>query len=309
MDSFKDKVAVVTGGAGGIGRGLAERCLQEGMKVVLADIEEGALQRTAEELGTEGAVLAVRTDVSKAEEVDALAQKTLDRFGAVHLLFNNAGVGAGGSPWDSTLADWEWVMGVNLWGVIHGLRSFVPRMLSQDTEGHVVNTASVAGLVPFSSCAAYSVTKQAVVGLSENANGFLRLQDAKIGVSVLCPGFVRTQIMDSGRNRPPELRNPDVEESIGPADFAVGDQMRQKVERGSPPAEIAGHVFRAIRERRFMILPHREFDPLIRERVEEWLNGRAVIKAGWEWSGWRRLVTSLRPAMRTSDGGPAGTAD
>ncbi|MCB0135864.1 MAG: SDR family NAD(P)-dependent oxidoreductase, partial [Caldilineaceae bacterium] len=139
MQEFRNKVAVVTGAASGIGRGIAERCAQEGMNVVLADIEEPALQEATESMRRSGAtVLSVRTDVSKAGDVEELARKTLDAFGAVHLLFNNAGVGAGGSVWESTLADWQWVMGVNLWGVIHGIRTFVPIMLAQDTECHIV---------------------------------------------------------------------------------------------------------------------------------------------------------------------------
>jgi NADP-dependent 3-hydroxy acid dehydrogenase YdfG len=148
MKEFKDKVAVITGAASGIGRAIAFRCAQEGMKVVLTDIEEKALTQTETEMKALGAaVLAVLTDVSKASDLEALAQKTLDAFGAVHLLCNNAGVDAGTSIWESSLADWQWVMGVNLWGVIHGVRVFVPIMLEQDTDSHIVNTASISGLV------------------------------------------------------------------------------------------------------------------------------------------------------------------
>src|SRR5215212_7142945 len=148
MQAFQDRVAVITGAASGIGHSLAFRCAQEGMKVVLADIEEAALRRTAAELQDAGAhVLTVVTDVGKAGDVTALAQQTLATFGAVDLLCNNAGVGAGTTVWESTLADWEWVLGVNLWGVIHGLRVFVPIMLNQDAECHIVNTASIAGLI------------------------------------------------------------------------------------------------------------------------------------------------------------------
>ena len=169
MKEFRDKVAVVTGAASGIGRGLADRCVQEGMKVVLADIEEPALAQAESELKADGAdVLAVLTDVSKASEVEALAQRTLEAYGAVHLLCNNAGVAAGSTAWESTINDWKWVLGVNLWGVIHGLQAFVPTMLEQDTESHIVNTASLAGLKSFFASAAYHVTKHAVVALSEN---------------------------------------------------------------------------------------------------------------------------------------------
>ena len=169
MKEFKDKVAVITGAANGIGFGIAERCAQLGMKVVLAGINEENLLKADENLQKTGAAtLVVRTDVSKREDVKVLAQKTLDVFGAVHLLVNNAGVGAGTSVWESTWEDWEWVVDVNLWGVIHGVKVFTPIMLAQDEESHIVNVASVAGLVPGHPCAPYQVTKYAVVGLTEN---------------------------------------------------------------------------------------------------------------------------------------------
>jgi NAD(P)-dependent dehydrogenase (short-subunit alcohol dehydrogenase family) len=168
MQEFKDKVAVITGAASGIGRALAERCVHTGMKAVLADVDMGALTITEAALKATGAsVLAVATDVSKAQDVDALAQRTLAAFGAVHLLCNNAGVWGGISAWDSSLTDWEWVLGVNLWGIIHGIHTFVPLMLAQETEGHIVNTASMAGLLTGRGPAAYRVSKHAVVALSE----------------------------------------------------------------------------------------------------------------------------------------------
>src|SRR5689334_1941764 len=181
MKDFAGKVAVVTGAASGIGRALADRCAQEGMKVVLADVEESALVRAADEFRATGApILAVRTDVSKAEDVEALARKTVETFGGVHLLFNNAGVGAGTTAWETSLRDWEWVLGVNLWGVIHGLRSFVPIMLSQGSEGHIVNTASIAGLVLGPGLAAYKVSKHGVISLSETLYG--ELQQASVAI-------------------------------------------------------------------------------------------------------------------------------
>ncbi|MBM4431475.1 MAG: SDR family NAD(P)-dependent oxidoreductase, partial [Chloroflexi bacterium] len=158
MHEFRDKVAVVTGAASGIGRGLAERCVQEGMRVVLADVEEPALRQVERDLRAAGGqVLAVHADVSKVKGVAELARQTLDAFGGVHLLCNNAGVVAGSSAWESTLADWEWVLGVNLWGTIHGLRTFVPIMLAQGAEGHILNTASITGLLPYYPCAPYQV--------------------------------------------------------------------------------------------------------------------------------------------------------
>ena len=206
MREFRDKVAVITGAASGVGRAVAERCVQEGMRVVLADVEEDALARAEATMSDTGAtVLAVPTDVSAASDVEALARKTLEAFGAVHLVHNNAGVGVGGRIWENTVADWEWVMGVNMWGVIHGIRVFVPLMLEQDTEGHVVNTASVAGLVSGPGLGIYKVTKHGVVTLSETLHHELVQIGAKIGVSVLSPGFIRTQIMDSDRNRPASL--------------------------------------------------------------------------------------------------------
>ena len=203
MKEFKGKVAVVTGAASGIGRALADRSVQEGMKVVLADVEVEALAKTEAGLKSSGAtVLAVPTDVSQARDVAALAQKTLEVFGAVHLLCNNAGVGTEAAIWESTLEEWEWVMGVNLWGVIHGVRAFVPHMLAQDTECHIVNTASMAGLISGPGLGAYKVTKHAVVSLSETLYHELAERGARVGVSVLCPGIVNTRIMESARNRP-----------------------------------------------------------------------------------------------------------
>jgi NAD(P)-dependent dehydrogenase (short-subunit alcohol dehydrogenase family) len=269
MQEFKDKVAVITGAASGIGRGIAERCAQEGMQVVLADIEPAALRLAEQELRSAGAtVLAVLTDVSKAGDVKALAQKTLDTFGAVHLLFNNAGVGAGSTIWESTLADWEWVLGVNLWGVIHGLRIFVPIMLAQDTECHIVNTASAAGLLPYHPVAAYQVTKHAVVALSEQLYYSLAQRTAKVKASVLCPGWVNTHIMDAGRNRPVELQNPDSDQPASPALEAVIQSMRQAAQAGMSPQQVAEHVFSAIREDKFYILTHPEFKPALQTRME-----------------------------------------
>jgi len=268
MQEFRNKVAVVTGAASGIGRGIAERCAQEGMHVVLADIEEPALQEAAESMRWLGAtVLPVCTDVSKAGDVDELARKTLDAFGAVHLLFNNAGVGAGGSVWESTLADWEWVLGVNLWGVIHGVRSFVPIMLAQDTACHIVNTASIAGLISAPQLGSpYLVTKHAVVALSEHLQCTLAERHAQIDVSVLCPGWVNTAIMDSERNRPHELQNEPAPPN--PGDDAIEREIRTALQSGMSPNVVADFVFRAIRSGRFYILTHPEASVLVQQRME-----------------------------------------
>jgi NAD(P)-dependent dehydrogenase (short-subunit alcohol dehydrogenase family) len=203
MREFKGKVAVITGGASGIGRGIAERCVREGMKVVLADIDEANLAKTETELKTlGGTVLGVRTDVSKRSDVEHLARQAFDAFGQVHLLFNNAGVAAGGAAWEATWNDWEWVIGVNLWGVIHGIKVFTPLMLAQNTECHIINTSSSAGLIAGGSSAPYSVTKHAVVALSESLYLTLQQRNSLVKVSVLCPGLVRTNIINAERNRP-----------------------------------------------------------------------------------------------------------
>jgi len=275
MKHFKNKVAVITGAGSGIGRAIANRCGQDGMKVVLADIEQQALDRAEQELKSIGAgVMAVRTDVSSADSVEALAQKALHAFGGVHLLFNNAGVGAGSTVWDSTLADWQWVMGVNLWGVVHGIRAFMPLMLAQDTECHIVNTASVAGLLPYHPSAPYQVTKHAVVALSENLYFSLAQRNAKIKVSVLCPGWVKTRILESERNRPEEYLNPSQQQILSPEIEAIMQEMRQAVEAGMSPDHLAGFVFDAIREEKFYILSHPEFTPAIQTRMEDILEQR-----------------------------------
>ncbi len=207
MKEFKGKVAVITGAASGIGFGLAERCAQEGMKVVLADIEKGALAKAEKDIKAIGATtLAVKTDVSKADDVEVLAKKTLDTFGAVHLLFNNAGVGIYSTVWETTLADWEWVLGVKLWGVIYGIHFFVPIMIKQGTECHIVNTSGAGGLIS-GMYSPYAIANHGVTVLSEMLYRELAQKGHDIGVSVLCPGFVKTRTMDSERNRPAKLRN------------------------------------------------------------------------------------------------------
>jgi NAD(P)-dependent dehydrogenase (short-subunit alcohol dehydrogenase family) len=273
VKEFKDKVAVVTGAASGIGRALADRCVREGMKVVLADVEAGALAETEAGMKAAGAtVLAVRTDVSRAGDLEALARKTLEAFGAVHLLCNNAGVGTEAAVWETTAAEWEWVLGVNLWGVIHGVRVFVPLMLAQDTECHVVNTASVAGLISGPGLGAYKVAKHGVVTLSETLHHELAERGAKVKVAVLCPGVVSTRIMDSARNRPGHLPAP---EPRGPAANARWEFLRQMVQAGMAPAQVADAVFGAVREGRFYVLTHPETKEIVRTRMEDILQERS----------------------------------
>ncbi len=266
MQEFRDKVAVITGAASGIGKAIAEQCIQRGMKTVLADIEAPALALAEQELKAEGAkVLAVQTDVSRADDMAALAQKTLDAFGAVHLLVNNAGVGAGFTVWESTLADWQWVIGVNLWGVIHGVQVFVPIMLAQDEDCHIVNTASAAGILPYHPSAPYQVTKHAVVALSENLYHSLAQRRSKIKTSVLCPGWVKTRILDSGRNRPPGLQN----ERPLPVDETAVREMNEALSAGISAEHVADQVFSAIEAEQFYILTHPEYNPFVQRRMED----------------------------------------
>ncbi len=276
MKDFQDKVAVVTGAASGIGRALAEKSAQEGMKVVLADVEESALKQAEEELKASGAqVSAVRTDVSQADEVEVLAQKTFATYGAVHLLFNNAGVGAGTTVWESSLADWQWVLGVNLWGVIHGIHFFVPRMLAQDTEGHIVNTASSAGLVSSSGLGIYKVSKHGIVTLSETLALELAARGAKLKASVLCPEWVNTRIIDAERNRPQALQNALEEQHMSPEMAAMVQAMRQWLaQAGLPPSQVAEMVFDAIRQEKFYILTHPTTKQGVQLRMEDILQER-----------------------------------
>ncbi|MHA2339299.1 MAG: SDR family NAD(P)-dependent oxidoreductase [Candidatus Hodarchaeales archaeon] len=195
MNDFKDKVAVITGAASGIGNGIAKRAVKKGMKVVIADIEAEALSQAEQELSTLGGnVLSVVTDVSKLEDVKSLADKTIKKFGEVHLLFNNAGVAKRDVLWDFTLADWKWIISVNLWGVIHGIVNFLPILREQDHESRIINTASIAGLTTYTLNGIYGPIKHAIVAISETLNNELRVVNSKIKVSVLCPGAVLTNL-------------------------------------------------------------------------------------------------------------------
>lgn len=255
MKSFKDKVAVITGGASGIGFGLAEHAVSLGMKVVLADIEAKALQAAADKLKARGgAVLAVQTDVSDAASMDNLCAQTLAEFGGVHLLCNNAGVGGGGCLWELDTDYWQWVLGVNLWGVIHGVRVFTKHMLAQG-EGHIVNTASIAGLMSAPGTGPYTVSKHAVVALSETLYGELRNANTGVSVSVLCPSFVDTKIYAAERNRPLEesvkndpkrVEEQKVIEELGASFFSTA----------LAPAKVASLVFDAVAANRFYVLTH-----------------------------------------------------
>jgi NAD(P)-dependent dehydrogenase (short-subunit alcohol dehydrogenase family) len=260
MKNFKDKVAVITGGAGGLGREFANRAADLGMRLVLADVQQDALDQARAELESNGAtVLAMLCDVRKAEQMQALADATMAKFGAVHLVFNNAGVGSGGLIWENSEADWEWVLGVNLWGVIHGVRIFTKLMLdcaARDSsfEGHIVNTASMAGLLNAPTMGVYNVSKHAVVALSETLYHDLQLVDAPIGASVLCPYFVPTGISQSHRNRPDDVK---MTGRPTESQMAAHAMMIKAVESGKvSAADVAKITFDAIGAGQFYIYSH-----------------------------------------------------
>ena len=268
MKIFKDRVAVVTGGASGLGRAMALRFAREGVKIVLADVEKEALGKAEKEFKDAGyPVLAVRTDVSSGRDVDALADKAFKTFGGVHIVCNNAGVAPGGTVWEQSVKDWEWTLGVNVWGVIHGIRAFVPRMLEQNVEGHVVNTASVAGLLSPPGMAMYCVSKHSVVTLTECLHHDLAAFGAKIRASVLCPAFVPTGISDSERNRPATLRE---EKAKSQTDLEREERLRHAVNSGRiSAAQVADLVFQAIEADKFYILPHQKIKPAIEMRMQD----------------------------------------
>lgn len=275
MRDVADKVAVITGAASGIGRGMAESFAAAGMKVVLSDVEEKALTDTTDALRNEGAeVHAVVTDVSKAEQVQMLADESLKRFGAVHVLCNNAGVAvASGSSWETTLDDWKWTIDVNLMGVVHGVRSFVPIMLEQGSESHIVNTASIAGLVAGADIASYAVTKFGVVALSEHLYLELEGAGAKTKVSVLCPGFVATKIMDAERNRPAD--RPDASPApTDPQSQIFYEWFSEQIDKGLTSRTVGDQVLSAIREERFYILTHPDWNYMIEHRVRNIMDGQ-----------------------------------
>lgn len=266
MDTIEGKVAVVTGAASGIGLAMARGFAAAGASVVLADVEEGALKDAEGELAGGGApVLSVPTDVRDGAAVDALRDAALDRFGAVHVVCNNAGVAVGGRTWEHTVADWEWILGVNLWGVVHGVRSFTPVLLDQG-EGHIVNVASMAGLVSPPFMSAYNATKHAVVALSESLHGELAMEGGAVGVSVLCPGWVKTRINDSDRNRPDGEEGDGV---LGDAEARAGFRqiVAGLIAGGIEADDVAAMVLDAVLTRRFYILTHPDWSPLITDQA------------------------------------------
>lgn len=273
MQEFAGKVAVITGGASGLGREFANTAFARGMKIVLADVEGNTLEQAATALRAQGAeVLSMLCDVRKGPQVQALADAAMKRYGAVHLVFNNAGVGSGGLIWENSEADWEWVLGVNLWGVIHGVRIFTSLMLEcaqQDPtfQGHIVNTASMAGLLNAPTMGVYNVSKHAVVSLSETLYHDLQLVGAPIGASVLCPYFVPTGISQSHRNRPADVRM-DTRPTI--SQLAAQAMTEKAVQSGKvTAAEVSAMTFDAIAAGQFYIYSHPDALAGVAERMDE----------------------------------------
>lgn len=271
MKDLNGKVAVVTGAASGIGLAMAERFAAEGMRVVLADIEADTLEGVERRLRDAGSdVVSARTDVSDPDDVRRLADFAVEQYGGVHIVCNNAGVGIGGTLWEHTPEDWRWLLGVNVLGVANGLRAFVPIMLQQRDEGHIVNTASAAGLDARPWLGMYSATKYAVVAISEALQAELEMRNAPIGVSVLCPALVNTRIAESERNRPDGT--PAAADSLPPDAKAFDEAFRTALAQGMPPAEVAAAVVDAVRNGRFYITTHEETEQRVRSRFERILS-------------------------------------
>lgn len=302
MQTFKGKVAVITGAGSGFGREFARIGAGLGMKLVLADVQADALEATRAELvGGGAAVVAQLTDVSSAAAIDALAKLTLDSFGSVHLLFNNAGVGSGGLVWENSLSDWQWVLGVNLWGVIYGVRSFTPLMLEASRRepgyaGHIVNTASMAGMLNAPNMGIYNVSKHAVVSLTESLYQDLRLIDAPIGASVLCPYFVPTGITDSRRNAPSSLAG----EPQTAAQKAARVMSNKAVSSGKVSAtEVAQRTFDAVRDDQFYVFSHPHALGNVETRMQDILHMRNPTDP---FAARPEVREALRASMRAAEG-------
>jgi NAD(P)-dependent dehydrogenase (short-subunit alcohol dehydrogenase family) len=303
MKNYQGGTAVVTGAASGFGLEASRIAAKRGMKVVMADVQQDALDLAAAEISAMGAqVLAYRLDISKSDEVEALAAATMARFGVPSFVFNNAGVGAGGLIWEHTLKDWEWVIGVNLMGVAHGVRVFTPLMLAAAKanpayEGHIVNTASMAGLLNAPNMGVYNVTKHAVVSLSETLYQDLALVTDQIHASVLCPYFVPTGITQSHRNRPSDLRDKDVQPTRSQL---IGQAMSDKaVSSGKrTAAEVAQYVFDAMDEGRFYVYSHPKALGSVQTRLDDVMLRRNPTDP---FSHKPELGVELRAALRAVD--------
>lgn len=267
MQSYANKVAVITGGASGIGRGLAEKAAALGMRVAIADVDDNNLQQVAAALREGGAqVLAQRTDVTDFTSVQALADAAFDTFGQVDLLFNNAGVLVDGISWERSVEDWRWSFDVNVMGVIHGIKAFVPRMLAQGTEGVVVNTSSQAGLIAGQYLGPYTASKHAVLGISETLLYELQLQQAKLRAAVLCPGEVITQIWHSERLRPQQYGTKPEFSTSDEGHFH--DVISGAVAQGITPLQLADFVYDALAQGKFWLFPHPDFKPTFTARYQ-----------------------------------------
>jgi NAD(P)-dependent dehydrogenase (short-subunit alcohol dehydrogenase family) len=281
MKDFKDKVAVITGAASGIGFGLAKLCVKRGIKTVIADVEEKALikaQKELESLGGEPHVLSVITDVSKHGDVKNLADITIKTYGEVHLLFNNAGVGSNPLITRTTMMDYKFVLGVNLWGVIHGIDVFLPILQKQDKNCHIVNTTSGYGILPGN--AAYGISKFGVTALSEMLAQELNYFNSKVKVSLLVPGVVNTAIIDSQRNRPKEMMNPEI--AMDPEIMKIwekrGEEIRQSFKNGMSPEIVAEIVFNAIEEQIFYVFCDLSMEVGAKFRLDVMLEGFKSLK-------------------------------
>jgi NAD(P)-dependent dehydrogenase (short-subunit alcohol dehydrogenase family) len=278
MKDFNGKTAVVTGAASGIGFATASAFAAEGMNVVLADIEVPALENAEKKLREAGhSVISVRTDVSNWDDVQQLASRTIDQFGAVHVVHNNAGVVLGGPVEQLSIADWEWVIGIDLWGVIYGVKAFVP-LIKEAGEGHIINTASSAGFYSGPTIGPYNVAKHGVVALTETLHRELEADGLPIGASVLCPGMVNTRIVESDRNRPADEQDSH-EASAAEQEFQSGAAAQLK-KRGLDPDDVAQMVLTAIRDDLFWIVTHPRWLEVLRERVEAMASGKLTTGFG-----------------------------
>ena len=285
MEIFENKVAVITGAASGIGQALAQKCLEEGMKVMLADVESEALAATQASFQERfnNPIESEVVDVSIVTELERLRDATLSKFYRVHLLFNNAGVGGAGNAWSGTEKDWAWVLGVNLMSVIHGQRLFVPHMLEHGEPGHIVNTASVAGLIGGVTNAPYSVTKHGVVALTEHLYRDLAGVGSNLGCSVLCPGIINTKIGSSARNRPANLT--DAEPApLTEQQQAMRAQFQAIMEQGMAPSEVAEVVFKGIRSQQLYLQTHEHFNPRILDRAQHMVDGTNPDFSAFNWA-------------------------
>jgi len=279
MKNFEGKTVVITGAASGIGKALAEKFAKEKMQVVLADIEEEALEKTVENLRQyQHRVIGIKTDVLVEESIKELFAKANEEYGNIHILCNNAGIGANSGTkaiWEIDKNDWDWVMGVNYQAVLHGIQTFIPHMLEHGEEGHVVTTVSLAGLMP--GAGTYGVSKHAVMALTEALSRDLVARGAKINASVLCPGFVDTNIDNSERNRPNHLgKTEEVEAPVG------AEIMSAMLRQGKKPEEIADVVYEAIKENIFYILSHPAWDDSLRSHFENILSRKEINKTSEE---------------------------